>query len=237
MSGVEGLKEVQEKIAAAEKRAGRLPGSCRLIAVSKTKPIEAIKKVFQQGVGDFGENYVQEALEKMETLTAEQIEPRWHFIGHLQTNKAKSVVGRFDCIHSVDRVDLAKALNKRAAEMCVSQKILIEVNLGNEESKSGVAPSELSAVIKEIILLENLFLEGLMALPPLEENSQDFRKYFKELAGLRRQKASMVPSSRGSFKELSMGTTHDYEIAVEEGATFVRVGTAIFGARERSKND
>jgi pyridoxal phosphate enzyme (YggS family) len=230
------LKKVQDKIEAAEKKAGRAKGSVILLAASKTKSVEVLLRALQGGVTHFAENYVQEASKKIEKIQNLNIDRQmhWHLIGALQTNKSKSVVGRFETIQSVDRIELAKALNSRAQEAGVVQNILIQVKLGDEPSKGGVPVSDGEKLIGEICKLENLRVEGLMSLPPIEAEAEPSRKYFSQLFELRHQWASLINPSQGRFSHLSMGTTHDYEVAIEEGATMVRIGTAIFGAREIS---
>lgn len=228
------LHDVLDRIARAEARAGREKGSVTLIAVSKTKTLEAILSIASQGVVHFGENYVQEATKKIEKirLAKPDLNLKWHLIGGLQTNKSKFVVGKFETIQSVDRPELAKTLDARAAEAGVVQNILIQVKLWDEPTKGGVLAADLAPLIKKIVELKNLRLEGLMTLPPLDVEPETSRKYFSQLRSLRDELKSLVPASSGSFKELSMGTTHDFEVAIEEGATMVRVGTAIFGSRE-----
>lgn len=227
------LAEVAEKIRDAEKRAGRAAGSTVLIAVSKTKTADAVLAAIQNGIFNFGENYVQEATKKIEKIkTLVDRDVRWHLIGGLQTNKSKFVVGKFETIQSVDRIELAEALNKRAGEAGIVQNILLQVKLGDEPTKGGVTAGACSELIQKIVPLSNLRIEGLMSLPPIENDPEGSRKFFAELRELHARLKSLVPSGSGSFKHLSMGTTHDYTVAIEEGATMVRVGTAIFGARE-----
>ncbi len=222
------------RIRQAELRANRQPGSVELIAVSKTKSFESIMQAYSAGVTHFGENYVQEAAKKIEKMKTLDLKGStyWHLIGALQTNKSKFVVGKFETIQSVDRIELANALNTRAQQAGVIQNILIQVKLGDEPTKTGVAPSLAPELIKRAVNLKNLRLEGLMTLPPIDAEAESSRKFFVQLREFRGEWASLVAAPWGSFKHLSMGTTHDFEVAIEEGATMVRVGTAIFGQRD-----
>jgi pyridoxal phosphate enzyme (YggS family) len=210
-----GLAAVRERIAAACSRAGRDPASVRLVAVGKTKPIEMLRAAQEAGQRIFGENYAQELREKAEALSGVE----WHFVGALQTNKAKLVVGRAALIHTCDRLALAQELSKRAKNAAVTQRVLLEVNVGREPQKAGALPEDVPALLEQVRALEALAPEGLMCIPPLEG---DPRRYFRSL----RQLAEGL-----GLRELSMGMTADYETAIEEGATLVRVGTAIFGER------
>ena len=217
------LEEVRKRIAAAAQRAGRDPAAVRLVAVSKTVGVDRIKEALAAGQKSFGENYLQEAKAKIETL-GEAAD--WHFIGHLQSNKAKAAVGLFPLIHSVDRLSLAQALEKAAAQLGKVQDILLQVNLAGEESKSGTAPELAPGLLREIALLPHLKVLGLMTMPPFLA-PEAVRPYFKALRELK----DRLQADLGPLPELSMGMTGDFEVAVEEGATLVRVGTAIFGAR------
>jgi pyridoxal phosphate enzyme (YggS family) len=232
------LQAVKDRVAAAEKRAHRAIDSVALIAVSKTIPAEGVLSSIQNFASteavNLGENYVQEAVKKMDWIKIKfpQLKIKWHLIGALQTNKSKEVVGKFETIQSIDRLELARALDKRAGEASIVQNILVQVKLGDEPSKGGVDPLLLSNLLKQITELKNLRLEGLMSLPPIEAEPEASRKYFVQLRDLRAKNHILVPATSGSFSHLSMGTTHDFEVAIEEGATMVRVGTAIFGIRE-----
>jgi pyridoxal phosphate enzyme (YggS family) len=223
----ENLKQVQANIDAACARAGRDTREVTLIAVSKTKPAEMIMEAYNAGKKIFGENKAQEMKEKYEELPKD-IE--WHFIGHLQTNKVKYVVGRAALIHSVDSVHLARAISEQSVKKNVVSKILIEVNAAGEESKFGSAPEDVSALVREIASLPNIKIEGLMTIAPFTDDPETNRKYFRKIKQLAididRENIDNV-----SMNVLSMGMTGDYQVAVEEGATFVRVGTGIFGAR------
>ncbi len=226
----ENLKKVEENITAACKRAGRNRDDVTLIAVSKTKPMEMIVEAYEAGKRDFGENKAQEMKEKHDAL-ADDI--KWHFIGHLQTNKVKYVVGRATLIHSVDSYHLAEAIEKESAKKNLVSDILIEVNVAHEESKFGLKTDEVEKLVREVSKLPHIRIKGLMTIAPYVENAEENRKIFKELKAL-----SVDISNKNidniSMDILSMGMTGDYEIAVEEGATLVRVGTGIFGERDYS---
>lgn len=221
------LTNVQSKIEASCKKAQRNKDDVTLVAVSKTKPNEMIEEAYALGIRDFGENYVQELTEKYDTLPKDI---RWHMIGHLQTNKIKYIIDKVYMIHSVDTVHLAEAINKEAIKRNISVKILLEVNVAQEETKFGFTSSNLSEEYIKIKDLEGIEICGLMTSAPYVENPEDNRQYFVELRSL------MVDlKDKGLYNKdkywLSMGMTGDYETAVEEGADFVRVGTGIFGAR------
>jgi pyridoxal phosphate enzyme (YggS family) len=233
----ENILNVQNKIIQAEKVAGRKPGSVTLIAVSKTKPADMVIAAVQKGLLNFGENYVQEAVKKVEkvksVLGSEGSKVQWHLIGGLQTNKSKLVIGKFNTIQSVDRFELAKALDARAKEAGLIQNILFQVKLGDEPTKGGVEEKAVEVLIEKCLELKNLRLEGLMTLPPMDVEAEMSRKYFSQLRELMNRVKNIIPAEQGSFSQLSMGTTHDFTVAIEEGATMVRVGTALFGAREK----
>jgi len=213
----ENLARVQERIGAACSRAGREADTVELVAVSKGQPIEAVLLAFAAGQTAFGENYAQELHEKADALT----EADWHFIGALQTNKAKIVVGHAALVHTCDRLALAQELSKRASGKNLTQRILLEVNVGREPQKGGALPEDLEGLCAAVRELEALRCEGLMCIPPAGE---DPRPHFRSLRELR---------DRLGLRELSMGMSADFEVAIEEGATIVRVGTAIFGERPR----
>jgi pyridoxal phosphate enzyme (YggS family) len=221
---------VLERIRQAAVRAGRAPDSVSLIAASKAVPVERLLEAWQAGVCHFGENRLQEALPKMDVLEQRQINATWHFIGTLQRRKVKSVVGRFDTIHSVDSLALAEEIDRRADEAHLRQRVLLEVNLGGEVSKGGFAPDELQAVLPALDRLCHVEIRGLMAIPPQTPMADDARPFFRRLRELAR--TLTAPDFRNiNMTELSMGMSQDYEVAIEEGATYVRIGTAIFGAR------
>lgn len=222
------LEKVKAKMAVACKSAGRGIDSVQLVAVSKTKPISFITEAVAAGQTCFGENYVQESLEKIQARP----DLNWHYIGSLQTNKAKQVIGQFALIHSVDRMKLARELEFAAESLGVVQPILLQIHIGNEETKHGFTIAEIPLVLEELSLLTHLSLRGLMSLPPLEDNSEKTRANFALLRGCLEEWRGLLPAeSRAAFTELSMGTSADYEAAILEGATLVRVGTEIFGER------
>jgi pyridoxal phosphate enzyme (YggS family) len=218
------LEEVRRRIAAAARRAGRDAAAVKLVAVSKTVDAGRIKEAWDAGQQIFGENYLQEARAKIAALGPG---PAWHFIGHLQSNKAKAAVELFGLIHGVDSLKLAQALEKAAGRQQKVQEILLQVNLAGEESKSGTAPEAAAALLQEIAHLPHLRVVGLMTMPPFLE-PEEVRPYFRALRELRDRLEQL---HLGPLPELSMGMSGDYEAAVEEGATLVRVGTAIFGKR------
>lgn len=224
------LEEVESKIEAACKRAGRKREEVTLTAVSKTKPADMLQAVYNLGIRDFGENKVQELADKYEVLPDDI---RWHMIGHLQRNKIKYIIDKVEMIHSVDSLRLAEAIEKEAAKKSVSVKVLVEVNVAGEESKFGLAPSEVIPFIEKIARFPHIIVCGLMTIAPYVENPEENRPYFSIL-----RKLSVDIMSKNidntSIGVLSMGMTNDYEVAIEEGATIVRVGTGIFGARAYS---
>ena len=223
----ENLTQVEEKIDAACRRAGRDRSEVTLIAVSKTKPVSTLKEAYDLGVRVFGENKVQELVEKYEALP-EDI--HWHLIGHLQRNKVKYIIDKVDLIHSVDSVRLAETIEKEAAKHGLTANILLEVNVAEEESKFGLKVNEVEQVVDEIAKFSHIKVCGLMTIAPFVENPEENRPYFRCLRNLSVDiGAKKVDNVTMSI--LSMGMTNDYEVAVEEGATMVRVGTGLFGAR------
>ena len=227
----ENLKKIEERIEAACRRCGRARESVRLIAVSKTKPAEAVAEAYAAGQRLFGENHAQEIVAK-KPLLPEDI--RWHFIGHLQKNKVKYLVGSVEMIHSVNSEGLAAQIEKQAAKCGLVQDILLEVNVAGESSKQGAAPEALLSLLRFCDSQPHLRLCGLMAVAPFTEDPEESRPYFIRL---REMRDGLKPALRDpdAFRELSMGMSGDFETAVEEGATFVRVGTSIFGARNTMK--
>ena len=223
----ENLEEVERRIQAACCRAGRDRSEVTLIAVSKTKPVEMLQEIYDCGVRDFGENKVQELVDKYEVLPSDI---RWHLIGHLQRNKVKYVVDKACLIHSVDSVRLAKAISDEAVKKQCQVKILVEVNVAGEESKFGVSVEDTLLLIEEIAGYPNIRIEGLMTIAPFVENPEDNRQIFRKLKQLRVD-IDAKNINNVNVHILSMGMTNDYEVAIEEGATVVRVGTGIFGAR------
>ena len=226
----EQLKEVERRIQAACDRAGRKREEVTLIAVSKTKPVSMIEETYQLGIHVYGENKVQELTEKYEILPKD-IE--WHMIGHLQTNKVKYVVGRATLIHSVDSLHLAEAIEKESEKKNLISDILIEVNVACEESKFGLKTDEVEKLVRDVAKLPHLRVKGLMTIAPFVENAEENRNIFRELKALSVDIAAKNIDNI-SMDILSMGMTGDYEVAVEEGATLVRVGTGIFGERNYS---
>ncbi len=228
----ENLASIQQRIAATCQRAGRERSEITLIAVSKTVPADRLREAIQCGVRVFGENRVQEAAAKIAELGTEPgaIEIQWHLIGHLQSNKVRRAIELFDAIHSIDNLKLAERANSIASELGKRMPVFIEVNLGDEPLKTGAAPGEVQGLIEQIGKLESLELKGLMAVPPFPDDAEAARPFFRALRELRDQaRASGLAGE--SFNELSMGMSNDFEVAIEEGATLVRIGTAIFGAR------
>lgn len=223
----ENISKVEKKINAACSRAGRSQEDVTLIAVSKTKPIEMIEEALACGKREFGENKAQELKQKYEALPKDI---KWHFIGHLQTNKVKYVVGMACLIHSVDSYHLAEAIETESAKRDVISHILIEVNVAQEDSKFGIHEEEAMELVCAIAKLPHIKIEGLMTIAPFVENPEQNRKIFRKLYKLSVDIASKNIDNV-SMGALSMGMTNDYEVAVEEGATYVRVGTAIFGSR------
>ena len=223
------LAEVRNRIAEAAGRAGRLPESVRLIAVSKTHPIDAVRAAADAGQLDFGENKVQEALQKIAQSADTKL--RWHLIGHLQSNKAKKAAAVVQCIHAVDSVDLLKRIDQAAAAEGRTVEVLVQADLALEETKHGAPVDALPGLFAAAADCGSAAVVGLMLLPPLVEDPEAARPWFARLRALRDELAeSGVPPAR--LRELSMGMSHDFAVAIEEGATMVRVGTAIFGARD-----
>jgi len=221
------IERIRSAIAGAALRAGRKVSDVRLMAVTKTVDDDRIMEAIEAGVDIIGESYVQEAKRKIEKM-GRSIE--WHMIGYLQSNKAKYAVNIFDMIHSVDRMDLAVELNKRSRAQDMAMKVLIEINISGEKTKSGVPYEEAMRLGKDISSLDNLSIQGLMTMAPWFDNPEDARPYFKALRELRDR---IIDENivRAEMRELSMGMSGDYEVAVEEGATIVRVGRSIFGER------
>jgi hypothetical protein len=226
------LTEVRARIAAAARSAGRDPSSVRLIAVSKTFPLDLVRDAYAAGQREFGENRVQEALEKIQG--AGDLDIHWHLLGHLQTNKARRAASAFAAIHSVDSLDLLQKLDAAAESGGATPRLLIQVDLAGEETKFGVRPADVTPFFKAAASLRAARVVGLMTLPPIPDNPEDARPWFIQLRQLRDTWAAAgVPADM--LQELSMGMSSDYEVAVQEGATMVRVGTAIFGRRVSQK--
>jgi len=225
------LHRVRERMSAAAIRVGREAADVKLVAVSKTHPAELVSEAIAAGVTDFGENRVQEAETKIPEVG--RAAACWHLIGHLQANKARRAVELFDVIHSLDSVSLARRLDRVCGELNREElPVLIQVDLGHEQTKSGIDESELPQLVDTISKFERLQLTGLMTLPPFFDEAERVRPFFRKLRELRDELSSLGAFGK-SLGDLSMGMTHDYEIAIEEGATIIRVGTAIFGERSR----
>jgi hypothetical protein len=224
------VADVRARISRAAEAAGRDPGEIRLIGVTKGVGLDAIREAAATGLSDFGENRVQEAIEKMAAIGGERPgQWSWHLIGRLQSNKVRAAVGRFALIQSVDSERLGLAIDEAAARAGVVQRVLIQVNVGREPQKGGVAPEELASVWQRLAACRRLRVEGFMAIPPATVDPEAARPFFRELRRL-----GDLACARGHDErpiEYSMGMSHDFDVAVQEGATMVRVGTAIFGAR------
>ncbi len=220
------LAQVRDRMDAAARRAGRAPDQVTLVAVGKSFSADIVVAAYRAGAGELGENRAQELKEKAIAIPSG---PRWHFIGHLQTNKARLVVGVAALVHSVDRSALAEEISRRARARSIVQDILIEVNVSGEASKHGVEPARAVALAEEVARLDALRVRGLMTMAPLSDDPESSRPYFSDLRDLGERLRSAVPGA----DELSMGMTRDFEVAIEEGATLVRVGEAIFGPRHR----
>lgn len=226
----ENIRIICGRISHAAIRAGRKPEDIKLIAVTKTISIQQIKEAIDAGLRIFGESKVQEAKEKIEDSRCkiQDADIQWHLIGHLQKNKAKTAVELFEIIHSIDSVELAEIADKHAEKAGKIQKILLQVKLSDEISKYGILKDNLFELVREISEMKNLSIKGLMTIPPFFENPESARPYFSELRAMR-DKAEIMGFN---LPELSMGMTNDFEVAIEEGATMVRIGTAIFGERK-----
>jgi len=219
------LEKVKATIAEAERKSGRAEGSVELVAVTKTHPAEVVQYAVDAGQLLFGENRVQEAKAKIPDLPSKL---RWHLIGHLQSNKARLALTLFEMIQGVDSLDLLQHLNRVAEDLGVFPRVLLQVNVAGESSKFGFPPQKLLDEVESIVQIDRVQIEGLMTIPPLAASSEHSRKYFVQLRELRDR---LEREFRFPLPHLSMGMTADYEVAVEEGATLVRVGTAIFGER------
>ncbi|MBI2828948.1 MAG: YggS family pyridoxal phosphate-dependent enzyme [Acidobacteria bacterium] len=223
------LAEVRSRIAAAARSAGRAPSSIQLIAVSKTFPVDLVREAYAAGQRDFGENRVQEALQKIESAAG--LEIRWHLLGHLQTNKARKAGAAFATIQSVDSIELLQKLDLAAVEAGATPELLIQVDVAGEATKFGVPPAGVPPLFEAATRLQAARVVGLMTLPPVPQTPEDARRWFRQLRDLRDGwRESGIPPPM--LRELSMGMSGDFEVAIQEGATIVRVGTAIFGSRD-----
>ena len=228
MSVADRLTAIRRRIAAAALLAGRDPSSVRLVAVSKTFPIDAVREAYAAGQRDFGENRVQEALQKISGST--DLEIRWHLLGHLQTNKARKAAAAFAVMQSVDSVELLERLDAAAAEWGTQPELLVQVDLAGETTKFGAPPADVPRIFDAAGRCRAARVAGLMTLPPFTNVPEDARRWFRQLRELRdRWQSTGTPPSM--LRELSMGMSGDFEVAVQEGATIVRIGTAIFGSR------
>jgi len=225
----ENLDKINRKILETAKACNRSSDAVKLIAVSKRKSVQAIKEAIEAGARHFGENYIQEAVEKIDIIADESI--TWHFIGHLQSNKAKFAVKYFEYIHTVDNVKLAKEINKQARKNSKLQKILLQINIGEELTKSGARIENAIDLVKQIHRFENLSIEGLMCMPPFFDDPEEARGYFRQLIQIK-EKIMDKNFDTVSMSHLSMGMSSDFKVAIEEGSTMVRVGTSIFGSRD-----
>lgn len=221
-------RKINDRIGEAAQKAGRNPREVKLLAAAKSQSVELIRAAIAAGVRLIGENYVQEAETKRQVISEVG---EWHMIGHLQRNKVKAALNTFDLIQSLDSVALALELDKEGRRSRRTVRTLIEVNLGDEQSKSGIGRDKVTELVKRVSELSHLRVEGLMTVPPFKESPDEIRPYFCALKELQMElQGRRIPNA--SFNELSMGMTHDYPIAVEEGATIVRIGTALFGPRK-----
>ncbi|RMD45629.1 MAG: YggS family pyridoxal phosphate-dependent enzyme [Aquificota bacterium] len=224
----ENVQKIKNKIKEAAKKVNRNPEDIILLAASKTQPVEKIVEAYEAGIRYFGENRVQEGMKKIDILKDKISDIHWHLIGGLQTNKAKYAVKYFEMIHSLDRKELADEIDKRAKKIGKVQPVLIEVNVGEEKTKYGVKPKALKELFEYSLKKENIKILGLMCIPPYFEDKEKSRPYF---ASLRKMKENLEREFGVNLPHLSMGMSHDFDVAIEEGATIVRIGTAIFGER------
>jgi PLP dependent protein len=227
----ENLKHVREQISTAAAKSGRAPNDIELVAIAKTHPAESVREAIEAGQTLFGESRVQEARAKIPELPSNC---RWHFVGHLQKNKARQALPLFEMIHSVDSLALAQDINRIAEEEGLYPRVLLEVNVAGEGSKFGFAHDDLRESMEALLGLMRLSIDGLMCIPPVAVEPEDSRKFFVEVRELR---DSLENEFNMKLPQLSMGMTQDFAIAIEEGATLVRVGTAIFGERTKKKSD
>jgi pyridoxal phosphate enzyme (YggS family) len=223
----ENFQVIKKQVSKTALACGRDPETITLIGVSKLKSADIVAEAIKAGSTHLGENYIQEAVEKIDDLGKDRA--TWHFIGHLQSNKAKFAVKYFDYIHTVDKVKLAREIDKQAAKIGKVQKILLQVNIAREETKSGAMASDAVLLAKEFDRFENVSLEGLMCMPPYYSDPEDARIYFKKLVQVQER---IEQEGLGRLAHLSMGMSNDFRVAIEEGSTMVRVGTAIFGSRD-----
>jgi len=224
---MQSLELIVSQIEAACARANRNADEITPVGASKTRLAGELAPFCNAGLRDFGENYIQEGIAKVRNFRNDGLNATWHFIGALQSNKAREAVAHFDLIHSVDRLSLAKELDKEARKIGKIQRVLLQVNIGDEKSKAGTSPEALPALLEECAALLNLKIEGLMSLPPYQDNPENSRAYHRKLRELRDQ----LRTVHCPLRTLSMGMSRDFEVAIEEGATMVRIGNALFGTR------
>ncbi|MCK5100275.1 MAG: YggS family pyridoxal phosphate-dependent enzyme [Desulfobacteraceae bacterium] len=225
----ENLETINNEISNSAEKRKRKPEDITIIAVSKKHSIETIHKGIEAGIKTFGENYINEAVSKIDQINNDSLS--WHFIGHLQSNKAKFAVKYFDLIHTVDTIKLATEINKQANKINKIQDILIQINISEEESKSGIKSDEACLLAEKISSLEHIRLKGIMGMPPFSPDPENARKYFKELKKIKEQiDKQNIPSV--TIEHLSMGMSQDFNVAIEEGSTMVRIGTKLFGQRK-----
>lgn len=222
-------RKVAARIGEAAVKCGRDPAEIRILAASKSQEVSQIRAAVKAGIRLFGENYVQEAKEKREAIK-ESIE--WHMIGHLQRNKVKLALELFDLIECLDSLELARELDRQGKKFGKVVRTFVEINLGGEQAKSGIAQDNVPSLLEEIGALSHVQVDGLMAVPPFTENAEEARPYFRALREMK-ERLSRLKVPNVELRELSMGMTHDYPVAIEEGATLVRIGTAIFGPRRK----
>ena len=227
------LENVKQRIAAACARVGRSPDEVTLLAVSKTFPFSRIEEAYAAGQVHFGENYIQDFIDKIELAKCRSLPLKWHFIGHLQSNKVKYFNSGFFLFHGLDSEKLAHRIAKQAVAGGFKARVLVQVNIGNEESKAGIAPACLFDFLKKVRYIEGLSIVGLMAIPPAVADAEESRPWFQALAQLFHRAQAEIFSGCSEFQEISMGMSSDFEVAVEEGATIVRVGSLLFGQRTK----
>jgi pyridoxal phosphate enzyme (YggS family) len=229
----ENYASVLELVRSAAVRSGRAPESVKILAVSKTRPVAMVREAFEAGLVMFGENYLQEARDKLALLDDMRSRSKWHFIGHLQRNKSRAAVNLFDCIETVESRKLLAAIDRHAADAGKVQSILVQVNIGADPAKSGLAGEEVEGFLEDCAECGNVSVDGLMTIPPFVENPEDNRMNFRKMHSLFREMRARF-AGRLPLDELSMGMSRDFRVAIEEGATIVRIGTMLFGPRNVS---
>ena len=229
MNIADNVQRIRDGICQAAQQVGRDPSSIQLVAATKTIGVAQLHEAYEAGIRIFGENRLQEAQGKMSNIGVRK-DLSWHFIGRMQRRKLKEIVGKFSLLHSVESLDQARGINAIAEKLGIHQDILLEINVAGEESKGGFPCSDISEIIEQIGKFPHLAIRGLMTLPPYSENPEGARPFFSELRELR-DSLAQKPLENGEIKELSMGMSHDHRVAIQEGATMVRIGTALFGAR------